>query len=176
MKPLFAFFFAFFIPIAISCKSSGAGPASRPPTVDAFVRSYVAALNTRDLAANRKLLHSKSSACITPGSVAFYDRAFSVHARHPIPLDYKSKVTPVGPSDNLGFEGYAVFPVRPTQQVQIDYTKGLENVGTVIFWLAQEDAGWAEVFPCATQETLNDFNAKLPEINAEEAKIRALVD
>ena len=69
-----------------------------------------------------------------------------------------------------------MFPVRPTQQVQIDYTKGLENVGTVIFWLAQEDAGWAEVFPCATQETLNDFNAKLPEINAQEAKTRALVD
>lgn len=162
--------------LAISCSSSGAGQAKRPATIDAFVRSYVASVNARDAAANRSLWHSKSLACINSDSSQFYDRAFKISSRHGIPADYKFSSKPVGPNDKLGFEGYAVFLVRPTNEVQIDYTRGEENSGTVIFWLVQEGNGWAEVFPCATPETLQQFKASLPEIKANEEKTKALVD
>ena len=161
---------------ATSCSSSGAGPVSHPPTIDAFVKTYVASMNNRDLAANRALWHSKSLACITQESSDFYDRAFKVSSRHGISTDYKFSSKPVGSNDKLGFEGYAIFPVHPTQEIQIEYTQGEENSGTVIFWLTQEGNGWAEVFPCATPETLQQFKARLPEIKAKEEKTKALVD
>jgi len=167
---------SFLLALAVSCSFSGTGQVKRPATIDEFVKNYVSAINAHDLAASRALWHSKSLACINSDSSEFYDRAFKVSSRHAIPSDYKFTAKQVGPDDKLGFEGYATYPVRPTQELQIDYTQGIENSGTVVFWLAQEDKGWAEVFPCATAGTLRDFKARLPEIKANEEKTKALVD
>jgi len=176
MRPIALTSLASLLALAISCSSSGAGQTNRPATIDAFVKSYVASINSRDVAANRSLWQTKSLACVNSDSSQFYDRAFKVNSRHGIPTDYKFTAKPIGPDEKLGFEGYAIFPVRPTQEIQIDYTQGQENSGTVILWLAQEGKGWAEVFPCATAETLQNFKAKLTEINANEEKTKALVD
>jgi len=161
---------------AVSCSSSGAGHVNRPASIDEFVKSYVASMNTRDLAANRALWHSKSLACITPDSSAFYDRAFKISSRHGIPADYRFTEKAIGPDEKLAFEGYAIYPIRPTQEVQVDYTHGLENSGSVVLWLAQEGKGWAEVFPCVSPEVLQKFKSDLPDIKAHEEKIKALVD
>lgn len=176
MRPMTLISFALPLAFAISCSSSGAGQANRPGTIDAFVKSYVASINSRDVAANRSLWQTKSLACVNSDSSQFYDRAFKVSSRHGIPTDYKFTAKTIGPDEKLGFEGYAIFPVRPTQEVQIDYTRGQENSGTVILWLVQESKGWAEVFPCATSETLQNFKAQLAEIRANEEKTKALVD
>jgi len=161
---------------AVACSSSGGRRVTRPATIDEFLYTYVASMNAHDLGANRALWHSKSFACITPDSSVFYDRAFKVSSRHAIPADYKFTAKPIGPNEKLAFEGYAIYPVRPTQEVQIDYTKGMENSGSVILWLAQEGKGWAEVFPCVGPETIQEFKKDLPEINAHEQKINGLVD
>jgi hypothetical protein len=159
-----------------SCSSSHAGHINRPATIDEFVKSYVASMNARDLATNRALWHSKSLACITPDSSVFYDRAFKISSRHGIPADYKFAAKPIGPDEKLAFEGYAVYPVRPAEEVQINYTRGLENSGSVVLWLVQEGKGWAEVFPCVSPEILQKFKNDLPDIKAHEEKIKALVD
>src|SRR5262249_6439776 len=98
---------------AVSCSSS-AGHVNRPATIDEFVWSFVPSMNARDLAANRALWHSKSLACITSDSSVFYDRAFKVSSRHSIPADYTFTAKPMGPDEKLAFEGYAIYPVRPT--------------------------------------------------------------
>jgi hypothetical protein len=159
-----------------SCSSSRAGHINRPATIDEFVKSFVASMNARDLAANRALWHSKSLACITSDSSVFYDRAFKISSRHGIPADYKFAAKPIGPDEKLAFEGYAVYPVRPAEEVQINYTRGLENSGSVVLWLVQEGKGWAEVFPCVSPEILQKFKNDLPDIKAHEEKIKALVD
>jgi hypothetical protein len=159
----------------LGCSPAGAKIANHPATINEFVKQYVAAISARDFAAYRSLASSNSLACINAESNDFYDRMFHVNLRHPIPADYKFTAKEVGKDDKLGFEGYAVFPVRPTQQVQIDYTQGMENSGTVIFWLIHDRSGWSEVFPCATPETLQKFKAELPEIKANEEKTKALV-
>jgi hypothetical protein len=157
------------------CSRSGAKIANQPATINESVKQYVAAINARDLAAYRSLASYKSLACVNAQSHDFYDRMFHVDLRHPIPADYKFTAKVVGKDDDLGFAGYAVFPARPTQQVQIDYTQGVENSGSVMFWLIQDRGGWSQVFPCATGETLEKFKAKLPEIKANEEKTKALV-
>ncbi len=162
--------------VAIACSSSGAGSVARPATIDAFVKRYVAAHNAKDVAATRALWHPKSAACITPESAAFYDRDVRVSIRHAIPLDYTFTAKPVGPKDNLPFQGYGVFPIRPTQQVQISYNYGVESSGIIMFWLVQEGTGWAEDSPCVTPETLQQFKASLPEIMANEEKTKSQVD
>jgi hypothetical protein len=157
------------------CSLSRVKTVTHPSTINEFVKQYVAAINARDVAAYRSLASSSSLACITAESSDYYDRAFQVNLRHPISADYKFTAKEVGKDDKLGFEGYAVFPVRPTQQVQIDYTQGMENSGTLIFWLIHDNTGWSEVFPCATPATLQKFKADLPEIKASEEKTKALV-
>jgi len=157
------------------CSQSGAKIANQPATINEFVKQCVAAINARDLAAYRSLASSKSLACINDESHDFYGRMFHVDLRHPIPADYKFTTKEVGKDDDIGYGGYAVFPLRPSQQVQIDYTQGMENSGTVIFWLVQDHGGWSDVFPCATAETLQKFKAKLPEIKANEEKTKALI-
>jgi hypothetical protein len=160
---------------ALGCSFSGAKPVAHPATINEFVNQYVAAVNARDLAAYRSLLSSNSLACINTESNDFYDRAFQSDLRHPIPAGYKFATKDIGKDDKLAFEGNAVFPVRPSQQVQIDYTQGMENTGVLLFWLIHDSTGWSEVFPCATPETLKSFKAQLPEIKAHEEKTKALV-
>jgi hypothetical protein len=157
------------------CSQSKAKVAKHPATINEFLKQYVSAINSRDIVTYRSLLHPKSLACITPESNDYYDRAFRVNMRHPIPADYKFEVKPVGNYDKLGFEGYAVFPIRPAQLVQIEYSRGAENTGEVIFWLLQDQGGWAEIFPCATQETIKRFNAEASERKANEEKTQSLV-
>ena len=175
MKPIAILAIFVLLPGVPGCSPSGAEIANHPATINEFVKQYVAAINARDLAAYRSLASSNSSACINAESHDFYDRMFHVDLRHPLPADYKFTAKDVGKDDSLGFQGYAVFLVRPTQQVQIDYTQGMENSGTVMLWLIQDSGGWSEVFPCATAETLQKFKAKLPEIKANEEKTKALV-
>lgn len=160
---------------ALGCSFSGAKTVVHPATINEFVKQYVAAVNVRDLAAYRSLLSSNSLACINPQSNDFYDRAFQSDLRHPIPAGYTFTTKEVGQDEKLAFEGYAVFPVRPSQQVQIDYTQGMENTGVLLLWLIHDSTGWSEVFPCATPETLKSFKAQLPEIKAHEEKTKALV-
>jgi len=176
MRPLPSFVLTLLLAFAVACSSSGAGHVNRPTTIDEFVKAYVASMNAHDLAANRALWHSKSFACMTADSSGFYDRAFKISSRHVIPADYKFTAKPIGPTEKLAFEGYAIYPVRPTQEVQIDYSQGMENSGSVIFWVVQEGKGWAEVFPCVNPETIQKFKNELPEIKAHEEKIKGLVD
>ena len=164
-----------FLTAALGCSFSGAKAVTHPATINEFVKQYVAAVNARDLAAYRSLLSSNSLACINSETNDFYDRAFQSDLRHPIPAGYTFTAKEVGKDDKLAFEGYAVFPVRPSQQVQIDYTQGMENTGVLLFWLIHDSTGWSEVFPCATPETLKSFKAQLPEIKAHEEKTKALV-
>lgn len=159
----------------LGCSLSGAKIVTHPATIDEFVKQYVAAVNAQDLAAYRSLLNSNSLACINAESNDFYDRAFRSDIRHPVPTGYKFTAKEVGKDDKLAFEGYAVFPVRPSHQVQIDYTQGMENTGVLLFWLIHDSTGWSEVFPCATSETLKSFKTQLPEIKAHEEKTKVLV-
>ncbi len=159
----------------LGCSFSGAKIVNHPATINEFVKQYVAAVNARDLAAYRSLLSSNSLACINTENNEYYDRAFRVDICHPIPAGYKFTAKEISKDDKLAFEGYAVFPVRPSQQVQIDFTQGMENSGVVLFWLIHDSTGWSEVFPCATPETLQQFKTRLPGIKANEEKTRALV-
>jgi hypothetical protein len=138
----------------VSCSHTQAQGVSGD--VKHFVAQYVAAFNARDVARLHSLFHPKSLACITPENKDYYDEALAAHLRDPIPANYTFTASPVDENNLKSFEVYQQFPVRPTQQVQIEYQQG-EDSGTVMVWVVQEKSRWFEDEPCATEQALKQY-------------------
>ncbi|HEV2341825.1 MAG TPA: hypothetical protein VGS15_08505 [Candidatus Acidoferrales bacterium] len=164
-----------FVLALAGCSSLSLQDDNHPATVQDLVGRYVAANNAQDAAAMNALLHPKSLACITPENRDFYDRANAVSMRQSIPADYKFTDTVLSEKDALPMNGYATFPVRPTHQIQIDYSRGVETSGTVMFWLVSENGRWYKDDPCATAGMVKQFHDDLPNIKAREQATKGLV-
>lgn len=95
--------------------------------------------------------------------------------REPIPPGYHFTDTAFSERDKLPAEVYGVFPMRPTHQIQIDYTNGAEDHGVVVFWLVRENGHWYKDDPCISAEIIKQFHDDLPNIKAREKATKALV-
>lgn len=157
------------------CSSLLSQPNNHPATVKELVSLYVAANNAQDASAMNALLHPKSLGCITPENRDFYDRAVAVSMRQFIPADYHFTDTPIGDKDALPAYGYGAFPVRPTHQIQVEYSGGAEESGTIIFWLVTENGRWYKDDPCINTVTIKQFHDDLPNIKAREQANKTLV-
>lgn len=157
------------------CSFSRSQIDSHPSTIEELVSRFVTATNARDANGLNALLHPKSLACITPENRDFYDRALAVSMREPIPQGYHFTDTALSEKDKPPADGYGVFPVRPTHQIQIEYTNGVENHGIVVFWLVRENGLWYKDDPCISAEVIKQFHDDLPNINARENATKALV-
>lgn len=157
------------------CASSLSETNNHPATVQQLVSQFVAATNAHDVKGLNALLHPKSLACVTPENRDFYDRAVAISLRQPIPLNYHFTDTVVAEQDKLPAYGYGVFPVRPTHQIQLEYTNGAEDSGTVMFWLVNEGGRWYKDDPCINADVIKQFHDDLSNIKAREAATKALV-
>lgn len=157
------------------CSSLLSLPNNHPTTIQQLVSRYVAANNAQDASAMNALLHPKSLACVTPENRDFYDRAVAVSMRQFIPADYHFTDTPVGEKDTLPLDGYETFPIRPTHEIQVEYSGGPEESGTVIFWLIAENGRWYKDDPCINAVIIKHFHDDLPNIKAREQANKTLV-
>lgn len=157
------------------CSSVLSQADDHPATIQELVSRYVAANNAQDAGVMNALLHPKSLACITPENRDFYDRADAVSMRQPIPADYKFTDTVLMGKDVPPLNGYATFPLPPTHQIQIEYTSGAENSGTVMMWLVGENGRWYKDDPCVNADIVKQFHDDLPNIKAREQATKDLV-
>jgi hypothetical protein len=144
-------------------------------SVDEFLVEYVTAFNAKDVDRLRSLLHPRSLACITSDNKRIYDEALAVLIRDPIPSRHEFRTTLVGAQNELPFKGYAEFPIRPSHEIRITYSRGLEDSAEHELWLLLERDRWYEVDPCMTEATLKGLQADEPARQARIAKTRALV-
>ncbi len=139
-------------------------PPGQPPTGDvkAFVTEYVAAFNAKDVQRMHALYHPKSLACITPANKSFYDDELSHRWGNTIPANYMAMVMPVNEGNVKALESMMiVFPVKPAQEVQIDYQLGDDGFG-ITLWLARENGRLFDDEPCATDQYIKKVQEEAP--------------
>jgi len=149
--------------------------SAQPPDIQAFVKQYVAAWNSKDLARLYALNYSKSGACITPASKDFYDGLLAAQMRDSIPANYTTTVSAVNEGNLKAIESLGQFPVKPARELHIDYQQG-EDSGTVIVYLVKENGRWTDDFPCASESSLKKFHDDAAENAKLLAHYKALAD
>ena len=129
-----------------------------PGDLKNFVTQFVAATNTGDKARQRVFFYPKSLACITPENKDYYD-AMASHTGDPIPPNYHFSVMPVNQGNLNALESMGQrWPVKPTQELHIDYQQG-DDVGSYVVYLIQENGRWFYDYPCATEAAIKDYRA-----------------
>jgi hypothetical protein len=143
--------------------------------VTVFVAQYVAAFNAKDTARMHALYHPKSLACITPESKSFYDDEMANQWRDPIPASYTFKISAVNEDNLKAIEQLGPFPVRPDQELQIDYQRG-DDGGTEVIYLVREKGRWFDDYPCASDQTLKQYRDDAPARAERAARFKAIAD
>jgi hypothetical protein len=147
-----------------------------PADVKAFVAQYVAAFNAKDVARIHALYHPKSLACITPESKGFYDGEMAAAWRNPIPANYTFKISAVNEDNLKVIEQLGSFPVRPNQELQINYQNADGSGGIVLVYLVQDKGRWFDNYPCASEQTLKQYRDAAPAREKHAAHYKALAE
>jgi hypothetical protein len=147
-----------------------------PADARALATSYVAAINARDASRILALYSAKSLACITPENRDFYQETMPIHPSDHVPVGYTVSVLPVNEGNLQALETMGTFPVKPLNELHIDYQQGEEESGTVIIYLARENGKLVADFPCATDAQVKKYHDEAPARKEFEAHTKALAD
>ena len=123
------------------------------PQAQAFVEALVAAINDKDAAKRKALLHPDSLRCATEGKGLLLDEQFARQARFPISDDVTWRLTAAPPGQPL-FTDMFDYPVRPTHVLQLDYATGPNRSVGLVLQLAQHGGAWREIAACPKPETV----------------------
>jgi len=126
----------------------------------AFVDRYVDAVRAKDVAKQKALVHPKSLECIKPESADFYDDVFASRVRHRATAPYRTSAQPIPPDKALLMEGDVIYPVRPTNWIQIDLNSDATSGSILLVQVVADRGTWFEVLPCPTPATLAKFRDK----------------
>ena len=122
------------------------------PQAQAFVQALVEAINSKDAAKRKALVHPGSLRCATEQDTLL-DEQFARQARRGIPLNVSWTLTPAHPGQPL-FADKFDYPVRPTHLLQLDFDTGPNRSTTLLLQLAKLGSEWREVSACPKPETL----------------------
>jgi hypothetical protein len=159
--------------IAVFAFRAQAQDQNVPADVRAFAAQYVAAMNSKDPARLRAMYHSKSVACITPQTKAFYDEVTAMDFDEPIGAGYTVSLLPVNENNVKALSQSQVFPVKPLNELHIDSQQG-EDGSTTIVWLARENGRLVGDFPCATEAALKQWRDEAPQRAEFQARYKAM--
>jgi hypothetical protein len=142
---------------------------------DGFARKFVEAVNSKDPERRTEIVHPLSRACMTTQTQPYYDWIFTRQARYVIPSTYTARATPLPQGAPPTPDGHAVYPVRPTHQLQIDFTSGPQSSASVIVLVVFDGARWREVLPCPHGDVIGRAKASQAEEEQRDQKAGVLV-
>ena len=145
---------------ASPCSSTPAQGASG--TISVFVNQYIQAFNAKDLEQLRSLLHPASIACVASQAQYFYDEMLKTHIREPIPRTARVDTKTVDDHQELPGKGWAEFPIRPSHEIHVTYSRGPEDSADLIVWAVQQNGRWYQVEPCLTAAAVDSLRADEP--------------
>jgi hypothetical protein len=156
----------------LALASVGVARAQETEAERAFVRDFVAALNSQSLERRLVLVHPGARTC-TAGEVGEWWREAVVRqARDQVPEVVRTSIAELGRA--LPFADRFDYPVAPTHQLQLDYALPGNRSRTIVVLLARDGARWTEVVPCARADTVAAIAAKRAERAKEAERIKAL--
>jgi len=139
------------------------GSSSDLPTrEDDFIKHYVEAVNLSSLDHLTKLMHPLYLKCIDASSRDYYDNLFTTSIVRSIPKDYKVVFEELTAEsvlqDTEGAQKRGLpYPIHPTHQMQIDYSKSEYSFVTIVRKLTLDKGQYYGVSGCPTPEMLNRF-------------------
>lgn len=147
------------VALCLSASSSVHGQnAPVPPDVKAFAAQYVSAFNSKDAARLESLNLPQSRACITPATKDIYDWVLAKQMRDPVPANYMLSWMPVNESNLKALAAIEYFPVKPENELHIDYQYPETNDGgQLVIWLVHQNGHWVGDFPCMTEHGIKNF-------------------
>lgn len=148
---------------------------TEPDRPEAFAKEFVDAVNSKNTERRLALLHPKSRACINAQTQAYYDWMFSRQSKHVIPAAYKITTNPVPSDTPLMSDGRSDYPLRPTQQLQIDFETGPYRSTSIVLLIARDGASWREVLPCPRPDAIAGIRAVEAERAQQERRIQSLI-
>jgi len=147
-----------------------------PADIKVFASQYVTAFNSKDPRQLLALQHPQALACITPANKDYYDGALAMQMRDSIPANYTVSVMTPNEGNLKALESMGMrWPLKPEQEVHIDYQQG-EDAGGVDIWLVKENGRWFGDFPCATDATIKDYRDNAVKNKELLAKYKAIAD
>jgi hypothetical protein len=148
-----------------------ASTAAPQPDSAAFVKRFVAAVNSGSVAERRALQHPRD----TCSAKQFVDDIVIRQATRPIDANYKWRISKLPPGP-LPFEGMIGYTVRPTHQLQLDYKPTPYASVTMLVRLVRSSGGWHEVHGCPTPEALARMALVQREIELRRQELRRRIN
>lgn len=146
--------------------------AAVEPAEEEFVKEYVAAVEAKDVARLKKLVHPECLAPINDENRDYYDDYFSGEIEKSIPDNYEIiDVTAIDKDAPLMMTEVFSYPVRPTHWVQIDFMTGPYESESILRQIVKFEDTWYMVVPCPKPEAMKQFREA--QIKKEEQKARA---
>lgn len=143
-----------FMGIALSFPLWNGAQAADAGQPEGFAKEFVDTINSKNTGRRLALLHPGSRACINARTQPYYDWIFTRQSRHVIPAAYKVTTSPVPGDAPLMSDGRSDYPLRPTQQLQIDFETGPYRSTSIVLLIARDGAAWREVLPCPRPEAV----------------------
>lgn len=126
----------------------GGAQTEHPQQPEAFARTFIDALHSKQPARRLEIIHSRSRACITPQNRPYYDWMFTRQEKYAVSGHYRATVTPLRQDAPLPGDSQSAYPVRPTHQMQIDFEPGAYKSASMIVLIAPDGVRWREVLAC----------------------------
>jgi ribosomal protein L7/L12 len=146
-------------------KSANARPsgASLETTPQQFAQAYVGAVQTKNVARVKALLHPQVLACINDANREYFDYLINQEIENSSNGDYKVTITkltnnfpPLGvPADMFR------YPVSPAYQLQIDWDPASSKSVSVIRTIAPENKKWFLVYACPNAAGIKFFHEQI---------------
>jgi len=141
-------------PMMIKAQNATPDPATAAiaasPAFQDFLNTLRDALNTQDSEKLKTCIHPKSVVILEadPRTPAKFAKRFA----NPIPAQCNVSIQPISPTAALPFaDKGVVFPVRPSHQIQINFTSENGQPTALVLFLVQDKGKWYEVVPSTPQ-------------------------
>lgn len=135
--------------------ASDAASAPTPPSPESFAGPLVSALKSTDTPARLGLLHPTSQKCLNEKTAPYFNWIFKRQAAYADYGGYKASAKPMGTVEARSPEGKSAYPIKPTHQLQIDFTGKANTSASMIVLTVFDQGRWWEVLPCPDEATVN---------------------
>ena len=111
-------------------------------TKEDLIVNFIKAVNSDDPQKIKALIHPRCLEMITDDTQPYFESLIANDLRHTIPEDARIHYTPFTGQDSLLFAAMGDFPVRPTEQVTIEYNESEWSSVSMIRWIVEDSSGW----------------------------------
>lgn len=143
----------------VAMTMAAAAVADSKDTPEALADRFIAAVNAKSQEQQKAAIHPLCFAGHSPVEKAYLEETVARDFRKTISEKRTVKITQLD-GGVLPLGNMVVWPVKPTHQLEIEYSAGENADTTIIRFIAQEKDRWFIVVPMLSAENLKKYEEK----------------